>query len=241
MKSHGADFLQSHKKDGHRSYHVGRNVSFFKDDPNSIKKGELKFKSEYVLDLRINDFMITAKVRASMKDKSYNVNIAIDGSGGIKEATCQCPRGNWICSHMAAASIYVHKKGLSKTDLPNSWIARPKKAARTDVKPIADLFPYTRPTYKATSRQVELADKEFLFCKLVESPNSCPLTWIIGPEPPVAKEVHAFEPVVIEDILQDFISDKATFIEKCKVSSEQITWLADATKDQRKSCLWGKF
>ena len=48
-------------------------LDFFKDDPNSIKKGEQKYKAEYVLDLRIHDFVIMAKVRASMKDKSYNV------------------------------------------------------------------------------------------------------------------------------------------------------------------------
>ena len=63
---------------------------------------------------------MNAKVRASIKDKSYSVSMTIDGCGGIKQATCQCPRGKWICSHMGAASVYVNKKGFSKTDLPNS-------------------------------------------------------------------------------------------------------------------------
>ena len=100
---------------------------YFKDDVNTIRKGELKFKSDFVLDLRIDDLTVNAKVRASMKDKCYSVSLTIDGSGGIKQATCQCPRGKWICSHIAAASVYVNKKGFSKTDLPNSWIARSKK------------------------------------------------------------------------------------------------------------------
>jgi len=86
-------------------------------------------EKDFVLDLRIDDLTVNAKVRASMKDKSYSVSMRIDGCGGIKQATCQCPRRKWICSHMAAASVYVNKKGFSKTDLPNSWIARPKKAA----------------------------------------------------------------------------------------------------------------
>ena len=84
---------------------------------------------------------MNAKVRASMKDKSCSVSLTIDGSGRIKQATCDCPRGKWICSHMAAASVYVNKKGFSKTDLPKSWIACPKKAAKQEVKAISDPEP----------------------------------------------------------------------------------------------------
>jgi len=103
---------------------------------------------------------VNAKVRASMKDKSYSVSMRIDGCGGIKQVTCLCPRGKWICSHMAAASVYVNKKGFSKTDLPNSWIARPKKAAKQEEKTISDLFPHQRPHFKGISRNVEESDKK---------------------------------------------------------------------------------
>ena len=65
-----------------------------------------------------------------MKDKSYAVSLTIDGSGGICKATCECPRGNWVGSHMVAIAIFANEQGLSKTDLPNSWNARPKKATK---------------------------------------------------------------------------------------------------------------
>ena len=123
-------------------------LDYFKDDINAVRKGELKFKSDFVLDLRIDDLTVNAKVRASMKDKSYSVSMTIDGCGGIKQATCQCPRRKWICSHMAAASVYVIKKGFSKTDLPNSWIARPNKAAKQEEKTISDFFPHQSHTSK---------------------------------------------------------------------------------------------
>eukprot|EP00795_Rhopilema_esculentum_P014990 gene14990-6144_t len=142
-------------------------LDFFKDDTNTVRKGELKFKSDFVLDLRIDELTVNAKVRATMKDKSYSVSLTIDGSGGVKQAICECPRGKWI----------------SKTDLPNSWIARPKKAAKQEVRTISDLFPHPRPDYKAASRKVDEADKQFLFDQLSRS-AACPLQWIIGSEPP---------------------------------------------------------
>ena len=128
-------------------------------DKDDVRKGEFKFKSDFVLDLRIDDLTVNAKVRASMKDKRYSVSMTIDRCGGIKQATCQCPRGKWIRSHMAAAYVYVNKKGFSKTDLPNSSIARPKKAANYEEKTISDFFPHQRPHFKGISRNVEESDK----------------------------------------------------------------------------------
>ena len=102
-------------------------MNFFKEDSNTFEKGEKKFQADHVLKLEIQDLDIVAKVQASLKDRSYKVVLTVDGSGGIACAHCECPCGNWICSHMAASAIYTNKKGFSKTDLPNSWIARPQK------------------------------------------------------------------------------------------------------------------
>ncbi len=134
-------------------------MKFFKDDPNTIEKGETKFRSGYVLELLLSDHKLSAKVRASMKDRCYSVVLTVDGKGGITEASCDCPRGSWLCSHMAAAAIFANKKGLSKTDLPNSWIARPKKSAKVESRTMADFFPPKRPEYNATSRNFNVEDK----------------------------------------------------------------------------------
>ena len=123
----------------------------------------MKFRSGFVLELRLTDYTVSAKVRASMKDKCYPVTLRVDGQGGILEASCECPRGNWLCSHMVATAIFANKTGLSKTDLPNSWISRPKKSAKMDSRTMADFFPPKRPEYKAASRNVTEDDKSFLF------------------------------------------------------------------------------
>ena len=101
-------------------------LKFFKEDSNTFEKGEKKYQADHVLKLEINDLDVSAMVKASLKNFSYKIILALDGSGGNASWKCDCPRGNWICSHMAAAAIYTHKKGVSKTYLPNTWIKRPK-------------------------------------------------------------------------------------------------------------------
>ena len=141
-------------------------LKFFQEDQNLIQKGEFKYNSNFVLEVKINGFQISATVRASMKDKSYKAGMSVDGTGSILTATCECPRGQWICSHMAAASIYVNKKGLSKTDLPNSWIARPKTSEKqTGTRTMQQLFPSTKPLFKAVQRSLtQEAQQSVLGC-----------------------------------------------------------------------------
>ena len=70
---------------------------------------------------------------------------------------------------------------LSKTELPNPWLAGPK-AAKKD-KTMADYFPTSKPTYSATPRPVGRQDKLFLFEKLSNSAVACPMKWLLEPEP----------------------------------------------------------
>ena len=108
-----------------------------------------------------------------MKDKSYYVKLVVDSEGGISEGNCECPRGNWLCSHIAATAIYA-KKGILDTDLPNPWIAGPKKAVKVLPRAFADVFPFTRPSYKGLSRSAIDSDKEFLRASPANSGIPCP-------------------------------------------------------------------
>ena len=54
-----------------------------------------------------------------MKDRSCKTELDIYGEGDNAGGWCECPRENWLCSHMAAVAIYANKEGLSKTDLQN--------------------------------------------------------------------------------------------------------------------------
>jgi len=67
-----------------------------------------------VLDLHLVDYVINPKVKASMKDKSYAILFKVTRDRNILSAVCQCPHGNWICSHMAAATIFANKTELDE-------------------------------------------------------------------------------------------------------------------------------
>ena len=178
-----------------------------------------------------------------MKDKSYSLKHTLDGDGGIAKGECECPRGNWMCSQMAATTIYTNKKGISTTDLPNTWIAKPKKAARYDSKILEDLFPAPRPGYKTTGRAFTISDTEFVHSQLSAlslEGIQCPMQWIGSSEPP-ASTSNPLAPYLIEDLVEDFINDRNAFVNKVEVSHEQIQWLANATIGQRNTILWGQY
>ena len=103
-----------------------------------------------------------------------------------------------------------------------------------------DFFPCSRPDYKATQRDVSQQDRLFLHKKLNNTAVLCPMKWLLEPEPEGLSK-QSLEPVLIDDVLEEFIRDKDIFVEKCKVSEEQIAWLAEHTTEQRNCQMWGKF
>ena len=51
-------------------------TSFFKDDPNMVKKGLNSFDSGRILSVKVaDDGMVAARVKASMKNKVYDVQV----------------------------------------------------------------------------------------------------------------------------------------------------------------------
>ena len=66
-----------------------RITEFFRAELKCISEDELKFKANFVLQLRVLDYTVHARGRASMKDKSYGVLLKVDGDGGILECKCE--------------------------------------------------------------------------------------------------------------------------------------------------------
>ncbi|KAG0431472.1 hypothetical protein HPB47_021761 [Ixodes persulcatus] len=52
----------------------------------------------------------------------------LSDKGDILESHCECRRGAAKCSHMVATALYAALNGLSKTDLPQQWMQRPKSS-----------------------------------------------------------------------------------------------------------------
>ena len=92
-------------------------------------------------------------------------------------------------SYYAAAAIYVNKKGLSKTDLPNLWIARRKTSGKqTGTRTMQQLFPSPKPLFKAVKRSVTQEDKNLFYQKLSNFNVDCPFHWILAPEPQLIED-----------------------------------------------------
>ena len=105
---------------------------------------------------------------------------------------------------MAATAIYVNMHGLSKTDLPNSWIAKRKTASKAVAIQLSKHFENPKKNFTASSRVVNEDDLSFLFEKL----GNCPMKWMLGPEPLVSFPKNVLEPKGIKNIMEMFIDDK---------------------------------
>ena len=126
-------------------------------------------------------------------------------------------------------TIYINKHGVSKTDLPNSWITKPKKSSKIETIRINDHSKKDDKTFTASSRQLNEEDRSILCNKL----GNCPMKWMLGPEPTFSERKNVFEASNIEDLLEMFMEDKEKFQEACRMTIDQINWVAANTKDQR--------
>lgn len=216
-------------------------AEFFKEARNCIRDGEIRYKSGFVLDVRKSEFSVFGVVRASMRDESHAVELVVDGQGNITSGKCDCVAGKFKCSHMAATAIYCNREGASKTDLPNSWLRRPKTAfSEVGLKEISQIFPASK-SYSSISRAVTPNDKHHLFEMLQTVGSHCPMKWIVSPETTQTDFTNVDEPRYIEPLLPLYMEDKTVFVNECKVTTKQIKWLSEKTKLQRHCPLWGRY
>lgn len=154
-------------------------LNYFKDDIKTFSRGEEKYKAQRVLTFRISGMTILSDVQSSMKDASYKVVINLNDAGKLSTCLCECPRGKWLCSHMAAALIYAEKSGVSKTDLPSTWIRHPKRHQSTHSK-FDKLFPEKKPDYKATTvTTISTDQKEAFHMLLKDNEITCGMEWLL--------------------------------------------------------------
>nr|CAI5864959.1 unnamed protein product [Callosobruchus analis] len=133
-------------------------MMFFKDEEKLISKGENAVESGHVTSL-ISDadlHLIRGKVHASMKDREYNVEVEFNSEWVIISATCNCPRGQLRCHHMAALIVFA-RDNISVTDKECMW-SKPKQLRDPDVKKLSDLYPpkdHRSPARDLTDEEIE--------------------------------------------------------------------------------------
>ncbi|KAJ8928938.1 hypothetical protein NQ314_018437 [Rhamnusium bicolor] len=143
-------------------------------------------------------------------EQADTVNLFKDGA--IKDASCTCPRGQYLCHHVAAVCLFGHHN-ISVTDVECRWAA--KKSKKEEVKTIDEI--YMGKVYG----------------------TAVGFTWLLGPEPTTVLNLITY--------VEDFIFSEAyfaagdkqkCFLEKMKVSPEQIKKICSVTVGQYKNENW---
>ncbi|WAQ94832.1 hypothetical protein MAR_007303, partial [Mya arenaria] len=83
------------------------------------RKSEAAVESGRVLRFSIDELrVIQANVQASMRGKSYSVQIFLEqeNNGAVQSTRCQCPMAEYKCHHVAAVLLFGYKR-VSKTDI----------------------------------------------------------------------------------------------------------------------------
>ncbi|KAF5286274.1 hypothetical protein FQA39_LY16338 [Lamprigera yunnana] len=99
-------------------------LHFFREE-KIISRGENAVESNHVQDMKFDKEILSihGNVHASMRDRIYKVKLLLDSDYEIKEASCNCPRGQLMCHHMAALAIYGYQN-ISVIDVACSWSAK---------------------------------------------------------------------------------------------------------------------
>ncbi|KAK4885445.1 hypothetical protein RN001_001716 [Aquatica leii] len=209
-------------------------VELFSEEINVFKKGENCLESGNVIDVQFDGTLkiIRGRVLASMKKKSYQVEINLTESG-IERVQCDCARGQHQCHHICAILLYANKN-FSKTDTVCQWKAPTLSTEIT--ASVSELFPKAQ--YRATNRIVDEADKEFFFNELKALNRFSGFFWLLSPEQQVQKELKSFAKILELSKNESGEIMKNKVLENLKTSSAEIFKIAKITCGQNQNPMW---
>ena len=159
----------------------------------------------------------------------------------IKSTECECPRGEFKCSHAAAMFIYgIHN--LSRTDVECQW--RRKKTVAT-VQAASQMFPLpeNKKDYSPLSRAPRNEDREWLYRQLRQYGKFTGVCWLLSREPEPAAQLPL---KTIEEIIfsEGFLGEQTSlgqleyFIRNVKVGQDIIKEVSALTTGQRDNPAW---
>ncbi|XP_057660735.1 uncharacterized protein LOC130896571 [Diorhabda carinulata] len=204
------------------------NIAQLQRGENSYSSGNVK---KMIFDPAVSPALLRGEVTASMKNRTYNVEVSIDYEDGILDVTCSCPRGQAVCHPMAAVCFHAHNN-ISVTDKTCVWNQRKPTGDGEKIVRISDLYKPKFSNYQAFSRPAstqEMAD----FRNELGYSNPVGFTWLFMPEQSQLTSIIKN----IEDILYSLeytqATDKETFLKsKCSVDIDTINKVEQITRGQ---------
>ncbi|CAL8300352.1 unnamed protein product [Merluccius merluccius] len=164
-----------------------------------------------------------------MKDKIYRVVVCTGDSGVINSTSCECPRGEYKCSHSAALMIWaIHN--ISSTDVECQW---KKPNVPSEVKAVEELFPARK--YKPLTRAVTPDDRKWLLSQFQGTFTG--ISWLLTPEPETLQEplLHLSTDCIIAT--HKHLGSDGILV-AMKLSIEQLLAIQTATVGQKDNHLW---
>ncbi|CAM4732372.1 unnamed protein product [Leuciscus chuanchicus] len=165
-----------------------------------------------------------------MRDKTYKVVVSTGDSADVTSTSCECPRGEYKCSHAAALMIWaVHN--LSSTDVECRW--KKPRGPSDRVKAVEELFPGC--SYKPLTRSVTPDDRKWLLDQF--QGRFTGVSWLLTPEPETQQGslLHLCSHSIVT--ANKHLGSDAV-LAALRLSLDQIMAIQTATVGQKDNHLW---
>ncbi|KAK4881651.1 hypothetical protein RN001_004970, partial [Aquatica leii] len=160
-------------------------------------------------------------------------HVLFDDTWHISSASCECPRGQVRCHHMATLLLFGYYN-YSSTDISCKWSA-PKGSQGHDVKTMNDLYPLSK-AYQATTCVLSDSVVEEFKNKLSVFEGAIRFGWLLS-DYDNSNEII----INIEDIIfsAEFMKHNIKYFkDKVSVNQEKIKLIAEETKGQVSNYRW---
>ncbi|KAG5864637.1 hypothetical protein JTB14_023426 [Gonioctena quinquepunctata] len=155
----------------------------------------------------------------------------------IESADCTCPRGQFMCHHMAALAIFGHYN-VSVTDKACTWSSKKEAPSTSEVKRITQLYPTK--VHRSTERDLTVQEIEGFKDKLKMFDGAVGFTWLFSSELEANTEslVVGIEDVIFDETYFKTVDEMKYICEKLQMSHEKILKVAELTIGQAQNEKW---
>ncbi|KAG5277758.1 hypothetical protein AALO_G00091050 [Alosa alosa] len=206
-------------------------TTFFQGQEKSIDWGENHYKSGHVERFSYANGEIVGVVHASRRDRSYKASITLRDDGSILRSSCECPVGDFKCSHAATLCIFAMRE-LSGTDVECQW---KKAVVKPRTLPLSELYPQEDETYNPLARDITEEDVDWLRSALCGV--QCGMTWLLSPEPEPRPQQQAL-PTVAQLVREFKGQGMERVLAALELTEEQCLAIQTATVGQRNNPEW---
>ncbi|KAJ8932039.1 hypothetical protein NQ314_015012 [Rhamnusium bicolor] len=112
-------------------------VEFFSDSDEKrlIARGENAVESNHIKSFHFVPELLLIRGRSTCYRYVFTVascilQVNLFKDGAIKDASCTCPRGQYLCHHVAAVCLFGHHN-ISVTDVECRWAAKKVRKRRS--------------------------------------------------------------------------------------------------------------